>query len=341
VSGEDKCLEATTKWRSAGSAPGAGSVLAVLVLHNSSGYVASLVRSLCASDLIGRIIMFDNASDDRDFLGEVCKPLWAEFGGRLILHMSDENLGFGTAVNRAVGMWGSSYAYVLFANPDIALPKEAIEVLCRSLGAQHVLGAVAPVTVRIGEVPYQRCWTTPLSSLRTFFPPLPAKLIRLGLLQEPHDSIGGRAQLWLEGSIVLARLEAYESVGGFDESFFLYAEDEDLCRRLVIKGWELALIDAGTDVTHVRGASRTGKTALVQAHYHASVYGFLVKWYGHKAASVYRIAFVAWTCVRRSRRRSRPDVGAALSLMHNFANRWPSPVKTQVPGRQNGRRSRR
>ena len=242
-------------------------------------------------DRVARIVLFDNASDDRDELIKITRPIAAELGGRIVIYTSDENLGFGRAINQAVGSWGSECPRVLIANPDISLTDETIETLSRAMDTNSSLGAVAPVTVRVDGNPYQRCWTTPRSSLRDFLPPRYANLLRLGERQRRAETPMNGYGLWLEGSIVLLRSEAFRSIDGFDESFFLYAEDEDLCKRLVAAGWQLSLVDAGEEVVHFRGASRTGKVSTVTAHYHASSYGYLAKWYGSRAAGRYRRAF--------------------------------------------------
>ncbi len=59
---------------------------------------------------------------------------------------------------------------------------------------------------------------------------------------------------WVSGACLLARREALEAVGGFDERFFLYEEDADLCRRLRVAGWRVVFTPAA-EVRHRLGHS--------------------------------------------------------------------------------------
>ena len=70
---------------------------------------------------------------------------------------------------------------------------------------------------------------------------------------------------WLSGACMLVRREAFESVGGFDEGFFLYCEDTDLCRRLRDAGHRLRF-EPAAEIRHVGGASSdAGETRAIAA----------------------------------------------------------------------------
>src|SRR5206468_637236 len=75
---------------------------------------------------------------------------------------------------------------------------------------------------------------------------------RLYLRTWPHDC--ARVVPWMKGAALAIRREAFEAVGGFDESFFMYFEDADLCYRLKAAGWEVHFAPV-TTVVHVGGAS--------------------------------------------------------------------------------------
>ncbi len=68
----------------------------------------------------------------------------------------------------------------------------------------------------------------------------------------PHDS--ARIVPWVKGAVLAIRREAFKAVGGFDESFFMYFEDADLCCRMKKAGWEIHFTPV-TTVIHVGGAS--------------------------------------------------------------------------------------
>jgi N-acetylglucosaminyl-diphospho-decaprenol L-rhamnosyltransferase len=292
-----------------------GDTVVVVVLYNSSKFVEHVVRMCASSSRVIRVVLFDNASADRKELVEVTDLLKREFRDKLVVSLSDVNLGYGRAINRVVAEAGRSASRILIANPDITLTNASIEAMNNVLDTHTTVGAVAPVTVRIGGVPYERCWTTPSGSLNNFIPPVFARALGLRMCQRPQRTEEGWHDLWLEGSIFMVRAVAFESVGGFDERFFLYAEDEDLCRRLVRMGWGLELVDLGIGVQHARGASRVGRVPVVMAYYHASMYGFLRKWYGVWAGEMYRGVLCVWCLVRRFRGRPRPDIRLTFRLM--------------------------
>ncbi len=68
----------------------------------------------------------------------------------------------------------------------------------------------------------------------------------------PHDS--ARIVPWVKGAVLAIRREAFKAVGGFDESFFMYFEDADLCYRMKKAGWEIHFAPV-TTIIHVGGAS--------------------------------------------------------------------------------------
>ena len=76
---------------------------------------------------------------------------------------------------------------------------------------------------------------------------------------------------WVSGACMLIRRAAFEAVGGFDERYFLYWEDADLCRRLRARGHEIRYVPAAAAVHVVGTSSRTAKAASIRA-FHDSAY---------------------------------------------------------------------
>ena len=76
---------------------------------------------------------------------------------------------------------------------------------------------------------------------------------------------------WLSGACMLARRTALEQVGGFDERFFLYWEDADLCRRLRLHGHHVRYVPSATAIHRVGQSSRTARTFAIRA-FHRSAY---------------------------------------------------------------------
>jgi GT2 family glycosyltransferase len=76
---------------------------------------------------------------------------------------------------------------------------------------------------------------------------------------------------WVMGAAMLIRREAFDAVGGFDERFFLYWEDADLCRRLRNRGWTTRYVP-GAVVEHPGGRSSATARVMATREFHRSAY---------------------------------------------------------------------
>jgi GT2 family glycosyltransferase len=101
---------------------------------------------------------------------------------------------------------------------------------------------------------------------------------------------------WVSGSCLLARRKALEDVGWFDEGFFLYEEDADLCLRLRHAGWRVAYTPSA-EVVHRLGASMATAPALARAEYRKSHLRYYAKHNGWLATGLLR----AWLALRSFR----------------------------------------
>jgi N-acetylglucosaminyl-diphospho-decaprenol L-rhamnosyltransferase len=85
---------------------------------------------------------------------------------------------------------------------------------------------------------------------------------------------------WVSGALVFLRRTAVDSVGGWDERYFMYMEDVDLCWRLRRLGWRVGYDPAGAAV-HVQGASTEGRPYRMIVEHHRSAYRFASRrWQG-------------------------------------------------------------
>jgi GT2 family glycosyltransferase len=102
----------------------------------------------------------------------------------------------------------------------------------------------------------------------------------------------------LSGACILLRREAFEQVNGFDERFFLYAEDIDLCLRLRQAGWSLRY-EADAIVEHDRGASSATTPVATALHYRHSQLAFYRKHRGVLATQSLRLYLAFHFVIRR------------------------------------------
>ena len=150
------------------------------------------------------------------------------------------NVGFSAGVN--AGFHVSRGDWILVLNPDVVVCPGFVDLLCgaaRDLRDDASLGA--PVGV-VGFHLQNRDGSWQLST--GMFPSLPrllSGLIRPRQTRKYFVPTPGQRQRvpWVTGSCLLIRRQCLRELGGFDESFFLYYEDVDLCRRAVNGGWSV------------------------------------------------------------------------------------------------------
>ncbi len=122
---------------------------------------------------------------------------------------------------------------------------------------------------------------------------------------------------WVSGAAVWLRRDALDTVGGWDERYFMYVEDVDLCWQLRRRGWRVGY-EPGAVVTHVQGATTAKHPYRMIAEHHRSLYRFASKrWRGvRRLALPLAAAFLA--------------VRAALAMADHALRRRPRPP--QVTG---------
>lgn len=204
------------------------------------------------SDAPAEVVVVDNGSTDG-----TAERVRAEFPEvRLIVDPS--NPGFGGAANRAVA--STLAPFVLILNGDTRLTPGALSALAAYLESHPKAALAGPRLASPDGTHQPSCFAflgtfrlavdkSPLGRWLAWVPPLREHYL---LLNGSHDR--PRTVPWVLGSALAVRRTAFEQVGGFDPSFFMYGEEVDLCYRLQAAGWEVHFTPAAT-VVHVGGAS--------------------------------------------------------------------------------------
>ena len=195
-----------------------------------------------------------------------------------------ENLGFAAAVNRGIAAVPVPEADVLLLNPDALIGVGDVERLRRELHASAAIGCVAPAQHRPGsDRASPVCWPFPTP----------------GRAWAEAVGLGRFATGWgyVIASVLLVRGEALVDVGGFDEGFFLYAEEADWERRATRRGWAMHYCPEARAV-HV-GAGTDPDPTRREARFHAGVETYVRKWFGALGWHSYRAATVL-TALRRA-----------------------------------------
>jgi N-acetylglucosaminyl-diphospho-decaprenol L-rhamnosyltransferase len=112
---------------------------------------------------------------------------------------------------------------------------------------------------------------------------------------------------WVSGAALLARRQALASVGGFDEGFFLYEEDADLCRRLRHAGWRI-LFTPAAEFRHRRGVSMARAPARARLEYHRSHLRYYRKHNRPPARAVLRLLLLGRALVEGTHGLLRSDL---------------------------------
>ena len=168
-----------------------------------------------------------------------------------------ENLGFGTANNRAAER--AEGDYLLLLNSDAWPEPGCIERLKSSLDSSPRVGLVCP-RLSYPDGSCQFHWAPVTSVLGETI-----QIVRNRFESRPwvHQPWPGRG--WFTAACVMVRKRAFEQIGGFDEDFFLYFEDVDLCLRLRRAGWRL-IDEPEAKAVHLKGGSQTAASGT-SLHY--------------------------------------------------------------------------
>jgi hypothetical protein len=217
------------------------------------------------------IVVVDNASTDAT--RSVLLTQWP----RVRLIESDANIGFARANNLAVRSTASDL--VLFLNPDTLVPSDTIDRLVSALDRRPEVAVVGPRIVDANGRPELSfgAMISPWTELRQKllvrgndrgWPPFTTLANRLSRQTRLVD--------WVSGACLLVRRTDLEQAGGFDERFFMYAEDVDLCASIRARGRGV-LFDAGVQVVHLRGRSAASAPKATQDAYRRSQIAFYAK----------------------------------------------------------------
>lgn len=235
----------------------------VVVTYESERWIDGCLASLVDQPGVGRIVVVDNASTD------ATAAVVGRFAERGVHWLAlGVNCGFGSAANRGIASTAS--AAVLIVNPDLIVESGAVRTLRACLDADARLAIVGPAVTDLAGVAYP--------SARSF-PNLvdAAGHAFIGLVwpSNPWSTryLHPKRVEWVSGTAMLVRREAFESVGGFDESYFMYVEDVDLCWRLARAGWSVDVDDAAVVRHGVGGSSERAPYRMIAAH-HRSLWRF-------------------------------------------------------------------
>ena len=245
----------------------------IVVNYNAGQDLARALRSVQAdlANIAWEAVVVDNASADGS-------ASIVETFPQATLIRNATNVGFGRAVNQAVA--SSQAPLLLLLNPDCRLAVGATATLRAVLDADPACAVVGPrildpdgavqgsargdpdmLTGLFGR-------TTMIRKMLPFLPIARRNVVVDDAIRSGKESI---VVDWLSGACMLARRDVLMAARGFDERFFLYWEDADLCRRLRARGHHVRFVPGATAIHRVGQSSRTARAFAIRA-FHESAY---------------------------------------------------------------------
>lgn len=269
----------------------------IIVSWNTRALLHSCLASIYATAgaLSVQVIVVDCASTD-----DTVSMLAVDYP-QVITLAQQENVGFTRGNN--IGLAKATGRYLFLLNPDTLVMQDCLQGLVEYLEAHPDAGIVGPHTLN-PDLTHQ--------STRRRFPTLMTGLFESTWLQgiAPKnllDSYYVRDALdsdtvavdWVQGSALMARSEVYERIGGLDESFVMYSEELDWCRRAKAAGFGVVYV-GDAQIVHYGGQSSGQSGARSQIYFQQSKIRYFRKHHSWSAAALIRLSLLkgyAWQTV--------------------------------------------
>lgn len=263
----------------------------IIVTYNSRSSISECLAPLVEMPGM-EIVVVDN--DSKDGTTTIVSE---KFPSANLITLQD-NLGFGRACN--IGVMASSGSVVFLLNPDAIATPETVHTLMRLLERQPRAGIVGGRLVDPSGLPLQSMgdrptlvrlvlekpieWVSKRVNPSGVWPKVVGKYV--AKLRLPHEA---QPVAWVSGAALCCRRQVWKDIGGFDENFFLYYEDVDLCLRAVQSGWEVWHAPTAV-VSHQSGASFAGNLINQKRIYYENQRYFFQKHQGPLATFLLSLA---------------------------------------------------
>jgi N-acetylglucosaminyl-diphospho-decaprenol L-rhamnosyltransferase len=240
------------------------SIDVVVVTYNPGETLGAFLSSLDDAGAIANATVVDSDSPEK-----TAEPVARKHGATFVAMPA--NLGYGAAANAGARLGAAPF--IAICNSDVVVAPGAFATLAAVGAADPAIGALGPCILELdgslypGARPLPSLWLgAGHAVLGRMWPSNPFTRRYRRVL----DPVGPDVDTgWLSGSCLVVRRDAFERIGGFDEGFFMFLEDVDLCRRLGRAGYRCRWVPTAA-VTHMGGHSwRSDPAPMIRAH-HAS-----------------------------------------------------------------------
>jgi GT2 family glycosyltransferase len=259
----------------------------IIVNYNTKDLLLECLASVfeSAQSATMESVVVDNASSDGS-----CEAIRKAYPNVTTI-ANGTNRGFGAACNQAIS--ATAAPLILLLNSDARLNPSALNALRNTMRLHPRCGGAGCRMVNSKGTEQTSTWNflTPFNHALELFGL--TENVRSPLFRRTHRPVLDRDLLdcsvdWIDASCLMLRRSALEEVDLFDEQFFMYSEDEDLCLRLRRGGWSVCFSAAGSAFHH-GGASTTHKRLEMLEHYYSGQLRLLRKYRGRGAARVYSV----------------------------------------------------
>ncbi|CAM3720624.1 MULTISPECIES: glycosyltransferase family 2 protein [Tsukamurella] len=279
------------------STPARDITLAVVTVTYSPGeHLENFLNSIdgAFSGATPRVIMADNGSTDGS------PEAAAQAHDEAELLRTGANLGYGGAINYAVARVQDDPDFLLISNPDVVFGPGSIDELIAAAGRHPDAGSLGPLIHDPDGTVYPSARSVPNmvsgighALLGTVWKSNPWTRA----YQQAQAEITEREAGWLSGSCLLVRPAAFESIGGFDDRYFMYMEDVDFGDRLARAGWRNVYVPSA-EIVHAKGHAAGKVPELMLPAHHESAYRFFADRHPGRAAAPLRAAMKVGLAVR-------------------------------------------
>ena len=256
-----------------------------IVNYNTREHLAACLATVQVEVPI-EVVVVDNASSDGSAEMVRTRYPW------VTLYANKTNPGYGAAANQAIA--SCTAEYVLLLNSDTRVHAGALRALSTYLDRYPRAAIVGPRIVNPDGTLQASCYPF-LSPLNTLLveTSLGNLVCRVPILRNYYlrawAHTDPRVVPWVLGAALAIRREAFEAVSGFDEAFFMYYEEADLCYRLGAIDWQIHFAPVAT-IVHVGGASTTRyRTAMAVQHFASAMQFYQRHYSGRRLAELVMI----------------------------------------------------
>lgn len=248
------------------------SITSSIVTYKTSESELKKVQNCLCESSVERIYIVDNSPND-----ELHQSVNG-FNNNVEYIYGQGNVGYGAAHNIAIRKAieeGANYHIII--NPDVYFEKGTIEKLHEYMEVNSDVGLVMPKIINLDKELQYLCklLPTPIDLIGRRFIPFKSYVAKRNYDYEMRGSEYDKeiSVPFLSGCFMFMRIEALQQTGGFDDNFFMYCEDIDLCRRISMSGYRTMYYPEAT-VTHAHKKESFKNKAMLRAHIKSAIHYF-------------------------------------------------------------------